>query len=166
MSKTILIATDYSLESLNILKKVLHEKNALQDDTQYDILFVSGYDMGDSIRDLLFTTKNTIFNKIRPQEFCDAYEIIRNKYSHLVNKIVCDVFTGNFQRTFNNYVKAQNIDEAYYSPSIKSKNKGKFDIIPYIKKCKGLAAQEVAIAAPQRLPERGRLAEIFAEVGS
>ncbi len=38
MSKTILIATDYSLESLNILKKVLHEKNALQDDTQYDIL--------------------------------------------------------------------------------------------------------------------------------
>uniref|UniRef100_UPI001625D1F5 hypothetical protein n=1 Tax=Elizabethkingia anophelis TaxID=1117645 RepID=UPI001625D1F5 len=118
MSKTILIATDYSLESLNILKKVLHEKNALQDDTQYDILFVSGYDMGDSIRDLLFTTKNTIFSKIRPQEFCDAYEIIRNKYSHLVNKIVCDVFTGNFQRTFNNYVKAQNIDEAYYSPSI------------------------------------------------
>jgi hypothetical protein len=33
MSKTILIATDYSLESLNILKRVLQEKNALQDNT-------------------------------------------------------------------------------------------------------------------------------------
>ena len=96
MSKTILIATDYSLESLNILKRVLQEKNALQDNTQYNILFVSGYDMSDSIRDLLFTNKNTIFNKIRPQEFCDAYEIIRNKYSHLIDKIVCDVFTGSF----------------------------------------------------------------------
>lgn len=57
MSKTILIATDYSLESLNILKRVLQEKNALQDNTQYNILFVSGYEMGDSIRDLLFTNK-------------------------------------------------------------------------------------------------------------
>jgi hypothetical protein len=28
MAKTILIATDYSLESLNILKKVLKEKDA------------------------------------------------------------------------------------------------------------------------------------------
>ncbi len=42
MSKTILIATDYSLESLNILKRVLQEKNALLDNTQYNILFVSG----------------------------------------------------------------------------------------------------------------------------
>ena len=56
MSKTILIATDYSLESLNILKSITG-KNALQDNTQYNILFVSGYEMGDSIRDLLFTNK-------------------------------------------------------------------------------------------------------------
>lgn len=166
MSKTILIATDYSLESLNILKRVLQEKNALQDNTQYNILFVSGYEMGDFIRDLLFTNKNTIFNKIRPQEFCDAYEIIRNKYSHLVEKIVCDVFTGSFQRTFNNYVKAANIQEAYYSPYIRSKGKGKFSIIPYIRKCKELQYTEISVEVPQSLPERGRLAEIFASTGS
>jgi hypothetical protein len=164
MTKTILIATDYSLESLNILKKVLKEKNASEDETQYNILLVSGYDMGDSIRDLLFNTKSTIFNKIKPKEFNDAYEIIRNKYPHLINKIVCDIFTGSFQRTFNNYVKAENIEEAYYSTSIKSKGKGKFDITPYIKKCKELSSQEIIIEIPERLPERGRLAEIFVEV--
>lgn len=136
MTKTILIATDYSLESLNILKKVLKEKEASEDPNQYNVLLVSGYEAGDSIRDLLFNTKSTIFNKIRPQEFCDAYGIIRNKYPHLVNKIICDIFTGSFQRTFNNYVKAENIQEAYYSPSIKSKGKGKFDITPYIKNAK------------------------------
>jgi hypothetical protein len=44
MAKTILIATDYSLESLNILKKVLKEKDASEDQNQYNILLVSGYD--------------------------------------------------------------------------------------------------------------------------
>ncbi|AZA81304.1 hypothetical protein C1637_01640 [Chryseobacterium lactis] len=164
MAKTILIATDYSLESLNILKKVLKEKDASEDQNQYNILLTSGYDSGDSIRDLLFNTKTTVFNKIRPAEFCDAYGIIKNKYPHLVNKIICDVFTGSFQRTFNQYVESENIEEAYYSPSIKSKGKGKFDLIPYIKKCKELQSKEIKVEVQERLPERGRLAEIFVEV--
>ncbi|GEN67107.1 hypothetical protein [Chryseobacterium rhizosphaerae] len=164
MTKTILIATDYSLESLNILKKVLKEKEASEDQNQYDILLTSGYDSGDSIRDLLFNTKTSIFNKIRPAEFCDAYGIVKNKYPHLVNKIICDVFTGSFQRTFNQYVNAENIEEAYYSSSIKSKGKGKFDLIPYIKNCKDLKSHEIAVEVRERLPERGRLAEIFVEV--
>ncbi|MCS3867530.1 hypothetical protein J3D55_000446 [Chryseobacterium ginsenosidimutans] len=163
MTKTILIATDYSLESLNILKKVMREKDASEDQNQYNILLVSGYDTGDSIRDLLFNTKSTIFNKLRPQEFCDAYGIINNKYPHLINKIVCDIFTGSFQRTFNNYVNAENIEEAYYSPSIKSKGKGKFDLIPYIKKCKDLESHEISVEVRKSLPEKGRLAEIFVE---
>jgi len=162
MTKTILIATDYSLESLNILKEVLKEKNASEDQNQYTIFLVSGYEMGDSIRDLLFNTKSTIFNKIKPQEFNDAYEIIKNKYPHLIEKVVCDVFTGSFQRTFDNYIKEEHIEEAYYSSSIKSKGKGKFDLIPYIKKSKNLQSQEITIEIHERLPERGRLAEIFA----
>lgn len=163
MTKTILIATDYSLESLNILKKVLREKDASEDQNQYNILLVSGYDMGDSIRDLLFNTKSMIFNKLRPAEFCEAYEIIRNKYPHLISKIICDIFTGSFQRTFNNYVKAENIDEAYYSSSIKSEGKGKFDLIPYIKNCKDLKSHEISVEIREALPEKGILAEIFVE---
>ncbi|AZB24059.1 hypothetical protein EG339_05225 [Chryseobacterium bernardetii] len=164
MAKTILIATDYSLESLNILKKVLREKDASEDQNQYNILLVSGYDSGDSIRDLLFNTKTTVFNKIRPAEFCDGYEIIKNKYPHLVNKIICDIFTGSFQRTFNQYVEANNIEEAYYSTTIKSKGKGKFDLVPYIKKCKALHSDEITLEIKEKFPERGRLAEIFVEV--
>lgn len=163
MTKTILIATDYSLESLNVLKKVMREKDASEDQNQYNILLVSGYDTGDSIRDLLFNTKSTIFNKLRPQEFCDAFGIIKNKYPQLINKIVCDIFTGSFQRTFNNYVKAENIEEAYYSSSIKSKGNGKFDLIPYIKKCKDLESHEISVEVRESLPEKGRLAEIFVE---
>ena len=56
MIKTILIATDFSLESLDILKKVLKNKNDQNDENQYNILFVTGYDMGDSIRDHYFNS--------------------------------------------------------------------------------------------------------------
>jgi hypothetical protein len=60
-------------------------------------------------------------------------------------------------------MKTENIEEAYYSPSIKSKGKGKFDIAPYIRKCKDIKVQEIKIEIPERLPERGKLAEIFVE---
>jgi hypothetical protein len=121
--------------------------------------------MGDSIRDLLFNTKGTVFNKIRSREFCDAYSIIKNKYPHLVNKIVCDIFTGSFQRAFNNYVKAENIEEAYYNSSLKDKNsKGRFDLAPFIKKAKDIQSREITLDVPKFMPERGRLAEVFVEV--
>lgn len=162
MIKTILIATDFSLESLDTLKKVLREKHNQNDEHSYHILLVGGYDMGDSIRDLLFTTKSHVFAKIRSQEFCDAYSIIQNKYPQLVHKISCDIFTGNFQRTFNQYVEALNIDESYYpSASLNQLKKGQFNIIPYIKKCKHLKAEVIETTTPQMEPERGRLAEIF-----
>jgi len=162
MIKTILIATDFSLESLEILKKVLKNKTEQNDENQYNILFVSGYDMGDSIRDLLFTTKSSIFEKIRSKEFCDAYSIINNKYPNLINKITCDIFTGSFQRTFNSYIETAAIDQAYFS-STKSRNlkKGQFDVTPYLKKCKHINAVEVLTQAPEFVPEKGRLAEVF-----
>ena len=108
--------------------------------------------MGDSIRDLLFTKQNTIFNKIRPQEFCDAYEIIRNKYSHLVDKELFVMFLqGSFQRTFNNnYVKAANIQEAYYSPYIKAKEKENSALSLDIRKCKELQYTEISVDVPLR----------------
>lgn len=162
MTKTILIATDFSLESLDILKKVLKKKHDQSDENKYNILFVSGYDMGDSIRDLLFTTKGSILNKIRSKEFCDAYSIINNKYPDLINKITCDIFTGSFQRTFNNYVEAIQIDEAYYSNSkTKTLGKNQFDITDYLKKNRFVEAQEVVAKTAQLLPEKGRLAEVF-----
>ncbi len=162
MTKTILIATDFSLESLDILKKVLKSKTEQNDQSRYNILFVAGYDMGDSIRELLFTTKSSVFGKIRSQEFCDAYSIINNKYPNLINKISCDIFTGSFQRTFDSYIETMAVDEAYFSSrkSIGLK-KCQFDIIPYLKKCRHINAIEVVTQVPEFVPEKGRLAEVF-----
>lgn len=162
MIKSILIATDFSLESLEILKKVLKKKDDLNDDNQYNILFVSGYDMGDSITDLLFTSKHSILCKIRSQEFVDACNIINNKYPHLIKKITCDIFTGYFQKSFNNYLETLNIDDAYYSTSkSKTLNKNQFEVSSYLAKNKIVEATEVMVVSPKFVPEKGRLAEVF-----
>lgn len=162
MTKTILIATDFSLESLDILKKVLRNKSEQNDTNRYNIVFVSGYDMGDSIRDLLFTSKTSLLGKIRSQEFCDAYSIIYNKYPDLINKVSCEVFTGSFQRSFNQFADAITADEAYISTAkLRNLKKAQFDITPYIKKCRHLDVVEIATTIPEFAPERGRLAEVF-----
>lgn len=163
MIKTVLINTDFSLESLITLKKFLAEKNMEGNECQYDIYLVSGYELSDSISDLLFTSKGKILNELRTQEFCDAYTIIKNKYPHLVNRIICDVYIGYFQKVFNNYVKAKNIDEAYYTTALVEKNKkNKFDIVPYIQKCKGLVSYEIVAEVSKSTFEKGILAEVFA----
>ncbi|MBD8082967.1 hypothetical protein [Chryseobacterium caseinilyticum] len=165
MSKTILIATDFSLESLNIMKKVLREKNSSHDSGQFKILLVSGYDAGDSIRDLLFNNKGKILSKIRSAEFCEALSIIKNKYPDLVSKITCDIFTGYFQRTFDQYLKAADVEEAYYSESLKEINhSGKFDIVPFLKKTDLIEAKEIKVITPDFMPEKGKIAEVFVEV--
>lgn len=162
MTKTILIATDFSLESLDILKKVLKKKNDSGDTHQYNILLVSGYEMSDSIRDLLFSTKNTVFNKIRSAEFCDAYSIIKNKYPTLVNKIICDIFSGSFQRTFNHYIDTKQIDEAYYaSTGSKNLHKNQFEITNFLKNSPYIDAQEIILETVDFIPEKGRLAQVF-----
>ena len=106
-------------------------------------------------------TKSSVFEKIRPQEFCDAYSIINNKYPNLINKITCDIFTGSFQRTFNDYIEAANVDEAYYTSKSKSLSKNQFDITAYLKKNKHIEAREVVTEVTEFVPEKGRLAEVF-----
>lgn len=158
----ILIATDYSLESLNILKKILAEKQAENNTKKYNIIFVSGYEQGDSIRDLLFSSKTNVIKKISSPEFNDACSIITNKYAHLINKITCDIFTGNFQHVFNNYIKVKNIEEAYFSSSLKYDNRHqKFSIHSFLKKCKNLKIREIYFETSSVIPEKGKLAEVF-----
>lgn len=143
----------------------MREKNSLDNDFQYKIFLVSGYDSGVSIRDLLFNNKAKIFSKIGPKEFVETYHIITNKYPDLISKIVCDVFTGNFQRTFDQYLKTTEIDEAYFANSLQYSNEnGKFDPFPFLRKTTLLEAQQVKMQSQELLPEKGKIAEVFVEV--
>lgn len=163
MTKNILIATDFSLDSLSVLKTIIKEKENAKDTSEYVVHFVTGYYTGDSIRDLLFERKETILCKIKSKEFDEACSILKNKYPCLVKKIKFDIFSGYFQRSFNQYLFSEHIEEAYYT-SVKNKkrNKNIFDLNSFIKKSKNLKKQEVLINHQNLMPEKGQIAEIFA----
>ncbi len=163
MTKNILIATDFSLESLSVLKTILKEKENTADTCEYVVHFVTGYYTGDSIRDLLFERKETILYKVKSREFDEACSILKNKYPSLLKKIKFDIFSGYFQRSFNRYIFSERIEEAYYtSVRNKKRNKNIFDLSSFIKKSKNLKKQEILIKNQNVMHEKGHIAEIFA----
>jgi hypothetical protein len=159
MKKTILIPTDYSVESLYLLKSVL--ANQSQDDKCNIILLHGVYSSG-SITELLFYSKAKLVKSLSNESFNTACEIIKNKYASLINSFRIDVFSGYTQSAFDNYVEANKIDEAYIPENYQFKlNKKKsMDILPFIRKS-NLDLVEVDWQSDESLPEKGKVAEVF-----
>lgn len=160
MTKNLLFTTDFSLESLQILKSILNEKQ-LDTETKYNIHLIIGYDRGDSIRDLLFDNQTKIIQKIKATEFDEACAILKNKHANLVNDIYYHVFSGYFQNSFNQFLETKKIDQIYYTPEkLKHQNKKVFDLKRFIKKCK-IEKTEVLHENQAVSYEKGKLAAFF-----
>lgn len=158
MTKNILIATDFSLESLTVLKNILKERD---EKTIYNFHFIIGYDRGDSIRELLFDTNTRILNKVKNQEFDEACHILKNKFANSIRDISFHVFSGYFQNSFNQFLDSKKIDKIFYSSSkIKHPNKNVYDLKKFIKKSK-ISNSEIVFENHTILHEKGRLAEFF-----
>jgi hypothetical protein len=158
MEKTIVIPTDFTFQSLNVLKTVLNENNK---DIKYNVILLHGIDLSDSIRDLLFFSKSKLINSLTNIEFDEACEVIRNKFTSQMSGFKLDLFTGFTQTAFNNYLEANEVDEVYISNlSLGMPHKKSFDLIPYIQKSK-VALFEVKLTTSGNIPEQGKLAEVF-----
>lgn len=159
MSKTILFPTDFTVESLQLLKAFF---STADKDLSYNIILLHGLNSGDSITELLFFSKNKQIESLSDKSFNDACDIIINKYASHINSFRKDIFTGFTQNAFNNYIEANNIDEAYIPANYKLNitNKKSFDILPYIRKS-NLQIEEVAWKKKEIMPEKGKLAEVF-----
>jgi len=159
MKKTILFPTDFSIQSLNIVKSVLNDKN---DGQKYDIILLHGFHSGDSITDLLFASKTRWVDELTNNDFEDACEVIRNKFESRIRTIRKDVFTGYNQSAFDYYVEVNNITEAYLPVNYKLQvsHRRSFDIVPFIQKS-NLMLKEIVLNDVPVMPERGRLAEVF-----
>lgn len=159
MRKTIIFPTDFSIQSLNIVKSVLGSKS---DSDRYDIILLHGLDMGDSITDLLFNSKRQCINALSNPEFDDACEIIRNKFESRIRSIRKDLFNGLSQAAFDHYVHANRVSEAYLPVNYQLQLNGRksFDIVPYILNS-GLVLNEVTWQESPLMPEKGQLAEVF-----
>ncbi|MFN3918079.1 MAG: hypothetical protein ACK4K0_10090 [Flavobacteriales bacterium] len=159
MKKTILIPIDFTIESLTIVKSALEQ---IEENQKVNIILLHGAYLTDFITDLLFFSKAKFVESKSTREFNEAIEILKNKYASQIDSIRKDVFTGSNQSAFNNYLEANNVDEAYIPKNYKFNriNKRSFDLIPYIKKSKAVVT-EIESSFRKEIPEKGKLAEIF-----
>ena len=74
--KTVLIPTDFSIESLNTVKGAL--KQCEGENT--NLILVYGVYLSDSITDLLFFSKPKYLSTLQSEKFTQACEILKNKY--------------------------------------------------------------------------------------
>lgn len=130
MPKTILVPTDYSIRSLHILKHALNSDNS----ESLEIVFVTGVILQEGITDLLFFSKRNLIQSLISNEFQEACQIIRNRYSSRVSVMRFEIFTGFTQAAFNNFLEANRINEIYLSENKLDYGKRCFDPAPYMQK--------------------------------
>lgn len=160
MKKTILVPTDFSIESLHVVKSLLSKAH---EDEVFDIILLNGVHLSDSITELLFFSRTSLIQSMSNRHFDEACMVIKNKFSSQINSMRKDIFTGTTQAAFNNYVEANKIDMAYISTNyeLQMTSKKSFDVLPYIKKS-ALLIDQVDWKLDTKIPEKGKLAAIFA----
>jgi hypothetical protein len=158
MRKTILIPTDFTVNSLNVLKSILVNNQGKQ---TFDILLVHGISLSDSIRDLLFYSKAKQVESLTNPEFEEACEVIKNKFDSQISSLRIDLFTGYNLSAFENYLEGNKVEQIFTSDS-KSvlSNKNSFDLSRFIDKC-SVQVTKIDSGFNNTLPEKGKIAEVF-----
>ncbi|MBK1438578.1 hypothetical protein JHJ32_01135 [Parapedobacter sp. ISTM3] len=159
MEKNVLIPTDFTIESLNVVKSVLNDRPY---ECRYNIILLHGVQMSDSITDLLFYSKAKMLESLSNRHFDEACGVIRNKYASGINSMRVDLFNGSSQAAFDGYLLGNRIDEIYVPGRyrLRTSNKKSVNVLPYIRKC-GKPVISVDWNMEVVLPEKGSLAEIF-----
>ena len=158
MKKTILIPTDFSIESLKLLKEAVTSVEV----GSVNIIFLHCIYLSDSIFDLLFFSKKEWVESLVNKDFDDGCKIIRNKYVNKINSARVEFFTGTTQQAFDNFLEGNQVDEIMLPKNyvFKQSSKKSFSPEPYIRKSR-LPLIEVVWQKSDKEPEKNSLAEIF-----
>ena len=161
MKKTILIPTDFTVQSLSILKSILISNSSK---TKLDIILLHGFSLSDSIMDLLFFSKYQEINNLSSTEFKESCEVIKNKFDSQINSLKIDLFSGYTISSFNSYIEINKVNEIFVSdeePNFTSKSS--FNLSRFIKKCK-IEATTINSVSNATFPEKGKVAEVFNQI--
>jgi len=129
--KKILIPTDFSEESLNILSDYMLSCT----EKEVSVLFFSGIKLSDSISDLLLLSRRTREVELIPRSFNNFCSCVQNEFNS-VTKVRFEYFYGNTMALFRNFLDANGINEIVYDPNMELQKitKSSLDIIDIINK--------------------------------
>lgn len=158
--RTILIPTDFKVDSLMAVKKTLHVNN---DETVKIILFHCVY-LSDSITDLLMFSKGKLINSLSTKAFTDACEIIRNKFSQNLHSLSVDVFTGNTAAAFDNFLDGCDADIICFIENYTYTKAAKNSVDPmYFIERTNLPALKMTVELPNSTLSQNQLSALFSE---
>lgn len=133
MKRTILIPTDFSAPSLDVVEHVI--ANAGENPVDIVLTHCMFLPATEDI-EMRFFSKKELIHSLRGPEFKKAYRTMRLRYPNANVVVKTDLFTGWSQRAFDNYLEGNRIDEAVipktYKPALNLKTS--FDPIPFIRK--------------------------------
>ena len=99
MAKRILAVTDFTVESLNVLRLAL--KNTSESNLQVILMYAEA--ASDAIGDLLFRSPQSRINELTTPEFAAALAILKNHYEHEIQSLRIMVFSGYSTVAFQNF---------------------------------------------------------------
>lgn len=158
MKTTILIPTDFTIESLNLFKKAAQST----ENESVNIVFLHCIYLSDSITELLFFSKKTIIKSLVNPDFQDACKIICNKYASRINSTRIEIFSGTTQNAFNQFLEGNLIDEILIPENytLRLVNTRSFDPMPFIQRAR-VPVNTVTWPNTTDIPEKNQLAELF-----
>lgn len=130
MKRTILIPTDFSIESLIPVKQAA----LLSNYNEIDIVLMFCDLLPSSISDLLFYAPAKVIAQYSNKEFEEACSIIMNKYASKISSMRTEIFHGTSDAAFENFISGNRIDEVIFPKNyILKEHRNGFNPLPYIK---------------------------------
>lgn len=157
MLKTILIPTDFSIRSLQVVKHAI-DRNPNE---KLNVVHATGITISDSITRLLFFSKKDLAKKLPGDTFNEACQVISNKYVSQINEMKIDIFTGITQVAFNHFTAGLHIDAIYLSENKLNYRHPRFDLTPFVLQSK-LPKNIVSWHEAAEVTEDNHITELFA----
>lgn len=103
-----LIPTDFSIESLALVRSALNSNN-----DQVHIVLAHGIDTGESISGLLFFSRANFLARLIKPGFRQALEDLKVVYGRQIASIRIELFFGDTQAAFAQFLEANNISQIF-----------------------------------------------------
>lgn len=132
MTKTILIPTDFTVRSLQVLSEVLSNAPFIR----HKIILLYGEQPSDSITEMLFFRKAKVIRDKYKPEFTEALEMIKNRFESRIESLVVDMISQNSRSALVEYLNNQGVAEIFVHGNLKLKPPGNaFDFTRNLKYC-------------------------------
>jgi hypothetical protein len=157
MKKTIMVPTDFTMESLNLFKYVMQTTAV-----DVHVIFLHCMAPTDSIMELLFSGSKDLPESFITRDFKEAISIIKNRYGSHRSTEVVEVFKGRTHASFMNFLDGNKIDEIIVPKEYKfiKTRSNSVDPMTFIKDITRRVV-EVSWTGSKSTPGKNQLADLF-----